>query len=62
MGGQGNEVRILGEAVDDGKNDRLPVDHREALDEVHRDVGPHLGQHVERLKVSILLCWHVTHA
>ena len=40
---------ILGEVVDDDDNG-LTVGLREAVDEVHGDVGPHLGCDVERLK------------
>jgi hypothetical protein len=40
---KGDEVCVHGEANADGEND-------EALDEVHRDVGPDLGGHVDRLK------------
>lgn len=46
----GDEVSIFGEAADDGEDDGFPVDFGQGLDENHRDVGPHLGQHVEGLK------------
>lgn len=47
---EGKEVHVLREALDDGENDKLVVNLREAIDEVYEDVGPHIGQHVERLK------------
>lgn len=43
-------MHILGEVVDDGKNNGFFMDLREALDEVYGDVDPHLRRHVERLK------------
>jgi hypothetical protein len=57
---EGDEVRILGEAVDDSKDHRLPMDLREALDEVHGDVGPHLGRHLKQLEqTSRLRGWRL---
>ena len=47
---QGDEVRIFGEAVDHRQNDRLAIDLGQALDEIHGDVGPYLGRHVEGLQ------------
>jgi hypothetical protein len=47
---EGDEVSVLKEAVDRVKNDRLLVDLRKALDEVHRNVSPHLGRHIKRLE------------
>lgn len=47
---EGDEVRVLGERVDNGEDDEFPVDLGEALDEVHRDVCPHLGRYHERLQ------------
>jgi hypothetical protein len=35
-------VAVLGEAVDDGEDDALAIDLREALHEIHGDVGPDL--------------------
>lgn len=40
---EGDVVCVLKEAVNSVKNDKLLVDLRKALDEVHRDVIPHLG-------------------
>jgi hypothetical protein len=37
---QGDEVYRFGELVHHGEDDRLPIDTREPLDEVHGDVGP----------------------
>ena len=45
-----DEVRVLGEAVDHREYDRLAPDLRKALDEVHGDVRPHLGRHLQRLQ------------
>jgi hypothetical protein len=45
-----NEVRVSGEAVDDDEYDGLSVDLGKALNQVHRDICPHLGQHVEWLE------------
>lgn len=47
---EGDEVCVLKEAVDSVQNDRLLIDLRKALDEVHRDVSPHLGRHIKRLE------------
>ena len=45
-----DEVGVLGEAIDDGEDDRLTADPRKALDEIHSDVGPHRVRNVERLE------------
>lgn len=50
----GNEVHIFGEAVDDSKGDRLPVDLGKALDEV-QDAHSYLGQHIEWLNGTNLV-------
>jgi hypothetical protein len=47
---QRDEVGVLREAVDDGEDDRLLVDLGQSLDEIHRDVRPHLRWHLERLQ------------
>jgi hypothetical protein len=47
---QGNEVAVLGEPVDDREDHQLAIDAGESLHEIHGDVGPHNGRHVERLK------------
>lgn len=47
---KGDEVRVHGEEVNDDGNNKLSMDLREAFDEVHRYVGPHLGWYIERLK------------
>ena len=52
---EGDEVRVLGEPVDDGEDDRLSVDLGKALDEVHRDIHQHLGRNIERLKKAYWL-------
>ena len=45
-----SEVRVLGEAVNHGENDTLPMHARKFLNEIHGDVGPDLGGHLKRLK------------
>lgn len=63
-----DEVCILGEAVNDGEDDGFLVDLGQAFDEVHRDVGLHLGRHVKgqrrpaSCKDAVLLCWQVLQA
>jgi hypothetical protein len=47
---QGNEVRHLGEPVDDGEDHRLAADLRKSLDEVHGNVTPDGLRDVQRLK------------
>ena len=47
---EGDDVRVLGEAVHHGEDDRLPMYLGELLDEVHGDVRPHLGRHLKRLQ------------
>ena len=37
------------QSVHHGENDGLATDLGQPLDEVHRDVGPHLGRHLEGL-------------
>lgn len=45
-----NEVRVFGEAVDHSEDDKLAADFPEALDEVHRNIRPHLSWNVEGLQ------------
>jgi hypothetical protein len=45
-----NEVSVLGEAIDHREDDRFAAHLRQPLDEVHGDVGPHLGRHLEGLQ------------
>ena len=47
---QGDEVGLLGEAINHREDDRLLVDLREALDEIHRDVRPYLCGDLEGLQ------------
>ena len=47
---QHNEMRIFGEAVDDGEDDRLAADVREAFHEVEGNVLPHRRGHGQWLK------------
>ena len=44
-----DEMRILGEAIDHREDDRFAIDLGQALDKIHRNVGPNLGRHVEGL-------------
>jgi hypothetical protein len=43
-------VGVLGEAIDHREDDRFVAHLRQPLDEVHGDVGPHLGRHLEGLQ------------
>jgi hypothetical protein len=43
-------VSVLGEAIDHREDDRFAAHLRQPLDEVHGDVGPHLGRHLEGLQ------------
>jgi hypothetical protein len=45
-----NKMCILGEAVDDGEDDRLAADLGQPLDEVHGNICPHLGRHLQGLQ------------
>ena len=45
-----DEVRVLGEAINHREDDGLAANLRQPLDEVHGDVRPHLGGHVQRLQ------------
>jgi hypothetical protein len=45
-----DEVCILREVINDHEDDRLAIDAREPLDEVHRNVDPHQHWGVERLQ------------
>jgi len=45
-----DEVRVLGEAIDDSEDDRLAADPGQPLDKVHEDVSPHLGWHGQGLQ------------
>ena len=45
-----DEVGVLGEAIDHRQDDRLAADLGKPLDEVHRDIRPHLGRHGEGLQ------------
>jgi hypothetical protein len=47
-----NKMRVLGEAVDHGEDDGLAAHLQKALDEIHRDVRPHLGWNLQRLQQS----------
>jgi hypothetical protein len=42
-------MRILGEAIDHREDNRLAPDFTQPFDEVHGDVGPHLGRHLKGL-------------
>jgi len=44
-----NKMRVLGEAIDHRENDRLTTNLWEVLNEVHGDIRPHLGRHLQRL-------------
>jgi hypothetical protein len=48
--GKGDEVRVLGEAVDDGEHHGLAPDARKSLDEVHGDVRPYRTWNLQRLQ------------
>jgi hypothetical protein len=50
---QGYEVAVLGEPVDYHQDDRLAVDAGESLHEVHGDIGPYIGQCIERLEQAV---------
>ena len=47
---EGDEVRVLGEAINHREDDGLPAHLGQPFDEVHGDVRPHLGGHVQRLQ------------
>ena len=47
---QGDEMSHLGEAVNDGQDDRLATDPREPFHEVHGDVAPNLRWHRQGLE------------
>ena len=47
---EGDEMRILGEAIDHHEDDRLAIDLGQVLDKIHRNVSPNLGWHVEGLQ------------
>jgi hypothetical protein len=47
---KGDEVCVHGEAVDNGEDDRHPMDLGQALNEIYRNIGPYLGHHVEGLQ------------
>jgi hypothetical protein len=49
-GAERNEMGVLGESVDDGEDDRLAAHLGQPFDEVHRDVRPDLGRHLEGLQ------------
>jgi hypothetical protein len=46
----GDEVRHLGKPVNHREGHELAIDAREALHEVHRDISPHDGWHIEGLE------------
>jgi hypothetical protein len=51
---------MLGEAIDHREDDRLAMDLRQALNEVHQDVRPHLGRHIKGLQqASRLKCLYL---
>ena len=43
-------MRILGETVEHRENDGFAADLGQPLDEVHRDIRPHLGRYFEGLQ------------
>jgi hypothetical protein len=43
-------VCVHGEVVNKGEDGRLPMDLGQALDEIHQNVSPYLGHHVEGLQ------------
>ena len=45
-----NKMHILGEAIDHREDDRLAADLGQALDEVHRNIHPHLRRNVKGLQ------------
>jgi len=47
---EGDEVRVLGESINHHENDRFATDLGQALDRIHRDVRPNLGQNIEGLQ------------
>lgn len=47
---EGNEVRVLGEAVDDGEDNRLALNLRKALNEIQRDIAPNKRRYRQRLE------------
>lgn len=47
---EGDEMRVLGEAADDGDHLRLAIHTRKPLDEVHDYVGPHGTGDFQRLQ------------
>lgn len=47
---QWDEVRILGESINDREDDQFPVNARQTLDEVHGDVLPNCRRHRQWLK------------
>ena len=47
---QGDEVRVLGEAVNHREDDGFAAHLGKALDEVHGNIRPHLGGYVQRLE------------
>ena len=47
---QGNEMHILGEAVDHCENDGFAADLGQPLNEVHGDINPHLRRYFEGLQ------------
>ena len=47
---QGDEMSHLGEAVNDGQDDRLATDPREPFHKVHGDVAPNLRWHRQGLE------------
>lgn len=42
---QGNEVALLGEAIDDREDDRLATDAWQCLNEVEGDISPNSYRH-----------------
>jgi hypothetical protein len=52
---QGNEVGVLGQAIDHCQNHCLAADLQEIVNEIHGDVLPHHGWHIEGLKETRLM-------
>ena len=52
---EGDEVGVFGEAIHHREDDGLACHLGQPLDEVHGDVGPHLGRHLKGLQEATQL-------